>query len=150
MAPLETRTTSAPPPRAAASTSTSWRTRAGSMPPAAVVSDEEPTLTTTRRAPETRAARSTARSVLVTAVPVGVVRRADLVGHRPHAGATGPLVRTLAPAVEAAGDVGAGLALVAALHGLVDLAAAPVRRALLVEALVLAAAAQHLGARLDV
>ena len=51
--------------------------------------------------------------------------------------------------VEAAGHVGAGLGLGALVHRLVDVAAALGGRALLVEALVLAAAAEHLGAGVD-
>src|SRR5688572_29352612 len=150
MAPLETRTTSAPPPRAAASTSTSCRTRAGSMPPAAVVSDDEPTLTTMRRAPSTRLTRAAERSV-VTAVPVGVVLAADLVGHRANAGAAGAAVGALLPAflVEAAGDVGARLLLGLGLHPLRDVAAAVAGGACLAQPLVLTTTAEHLGAGLD-
>src|SRR6478609_4330457 len=145
MAPLETRTTSAPPPRAAASTSTRWRTRAGSMPPAAVVSDDEPTLTTMRRAPATRLSRAAERSV-VTAVPVGVVLAADLVGHRAHAGAARAAVGTLLPAVlvEAAGDVGARFLVGLRLHALRDLAAAVAGGTGLAQPLVLTATAEHL------
>ena len=59
----------------------------------------------------TSAVRSVAASVLLTAVPVGVVLAADLVGHRTDAGAAGAAVGPLLPAflVEAAGHVGAGL-----------------------------------------
>src|SRR6478609_1822065 len=150
MAPLETRTTSAPPPRAAASTSTRWRTRAGSMPPAAVVSDDEPTLTTMRRAPATRLVRAAERSV-VTAVPVGVVLAADLVGHRADAGAARAAVGALLPAlvVETAGDVGAGLLLRLRLHGIGDVATPVAGGTGLAQALVLTAAAEHLGTGLD-
>src|SRR6478609_1617279 len=150
MAPLETRTTSAPPPRAAASTSTRWRTRAGSMPPAAVVSDDEPTLTTMRRAPATRLSRAAERSV-VTAVPVGVVLAADLVGHRAHAGAARAAVGTLLPAVlvEVAGDVGARFLVGLRLHALRDLAAAVAGGTGLAQPLVLTATAEHLRTGLD-
>src|SRR3712207_3152587 len=146
MAPDDTSTSSAPASRPAASTSTRWRTRAGSMPPAAVVSDDDPTLTTMRRARASRAERS-----VVTAVPVGVVLAADLVGHRSHAGAAGAAVGALRPAafVEAAGHVGARLLLRLRLHRLVDVAATGTRGAVLPQPLVLTTAPEHLRARLD-
>ena len=68
---------------------------------------------------------------------VGVVGGADLVADR-----AGGLV-------DPAGDVGAGLGLTALGHRLVDGATAMHGRALLVEALVLAAAAEHLHPGVD-
>ena len=106
------------------------------MPPAAVVSEEEPDLDHD---------------------PAGL---GDLVlrhSRRSRSGSwaepisydVGPGRPVPALAVESAGHVGAGLALGPVAHGLLDLAAAPGGGPLLVEALVLAAAGQVLGAGVD-
>ena len=112
-----TSTISVPAARASASESTSARTRAGSSPPAAVVSDDEPTLTTTRLAP---------------------VTAARLIRRSPSGSCSVP--------VEPAGDVGPGLGLAALGHRLVDRPTPFGGGPGLGEALVLATAAEHLGA----
>src|SRR6478609_2420059 len=160
IAPEETSTTSAPRALSPASTSTRSRTRPGSMPPAAVVREEDPTLTTIRFAPVTSvrvvmrgprgsvARRSAAgeghgfvgcSSAGVVLGPVGVLGAADLV----RLGAVGLGL------VETAGHVGAGLALAALGQRLLDRPAAVGSRTVVVEALVLAAAAEDLDARVD-